>query len=298
MSNRTRVRGFASWSPRSETLVLLAQVRAVLIEYAAYLPLTVRQIFYRLVGAAGYPKSETAYGRLCETLNRARRAGLIRFDAIRDDGTILREPSAWDGAGEMVRAFIANAEGFRLDRQTGQPRRLLFAIEAAGMVPQIERVTAPFGIAVHSSGGFDSLTAKHDLARMLAGWGSAEVLHIGDHDPSGVHLFMSMAEDVRALASEGDIGFARLAVTPEQIEAMGLPTAPAKATDRRAFDGETVQAEAIRPDVLAGIVRQAIESRLDRAAYSAVLAEEETIRTRLMGELVPVLQAMDPDGAE
>ena len=56
------------------------------------LPLTVRQIFYRLVGAHGYDKTEQAYARLGEHLNRARRAGLIEFDAIRDDGITFAEP--------------------------------------------------------------------------------------------------------------------------------------------------------------------------------------------------------------
>ncbi len=70
---RTRPRGFAPWSPQAATLTLLGQVRAVLAEYRDHLPLTIRQIFYRLVGAHGYDKTEQAYGRLCEHLNRARR---------------------------------------------------------------------------------------------------------------------------------------------------------------------------------------------------------------------------------
>lgn len=40
-------------------------------------PLTVRQIFYRLVGTAGYDKAELAYDRLCVHLVKARRAGII-----------------------------------------------------------------------------------------------------------------------------------------------------------------------------------------------------------------------------
>jgi hypothetical protein len=35
----TRVRGLATWRPRSETLGLLDQVRSVLHEYESYLPL-------------------------------------------------------------------------------------------------------------------------------------------------------------------------------------------------------------------------------------------------------------------
>jgi CheY-like chemotaxis protein len=65
---RTRVRGFALWSPHGATLQLLEQVRAVLVEYEDHLPLTIRQIFYRLVGAYNYEKTERAYARLCEYL--------------------------------------------------------------------------------------------------------------------------------------------------------------------------------------------------------------------------------------
>jgi hypothetical protein len=71
---------------------------------------------------------------------------------------------------------------------------------------------------------------------------------------------------------------------------MSLPTAPAKETDRRSFTGETVQAEAIPPDALAGIVRTAIETRLEGAAYAAVLAEEETTRLTLTKRLRPLLR--------
>jgi hypothetical protein len=52
--SRPRARGFAPWSPQPETRALLQQVLAVLREYTEYLPLTLRQIFYRLVGAHGY----------------------------------------------------------------------------------------------------------------------------------------------------------------------------------------------------------------------------------------------------
>jgi glycine/D-amino acid oxidase-like deaminating enzyme len=162
---------------------LLDQCKAVLDEYREHLPLTIRQVFYRLVGSAGYDKAERAYARLCEALNRARRAGRVSFDAVRDDGATLREPSEWESPVEVVEVFVHEARNFRLPRQTGQPRRLLIAVEAAGMVPQVERVAAPFGVPISSGGGFDSLAAKRDLARLLAKWGRAEVLHIGDHDP-------------------------------------------------------------------------------------------------------------------
>jgi|SRR6516162_7766901 hypothetical protein len=99
---------------------LLETVQAVLIEYAAYLPLTIRQIFYRLVGVHEYPKTERAYKNLCELLNRARRArcsDLVKFSAIRDDGIVKREPFHWASAAQFVQSFVKAIDTFRLDRQ-------------------------------------------------------------------------------------------------------------------------------------------------------------------------------------
>lgn len=82
----TRVRGLAPWSPHAKTEELLGKVQHVLQEYENYLPMTGRQIFYRLVGSHGYEKTEKAYKRLLEALNRARRSGRVDFNHLRDDG--------------------------------------------------------------------------------------------------------------------------------------------------------------------------------------------------------------------
>ena len=101
----TRVRGFAPWSPGADTRDVLKLVRLVLIEYADYLPLTVRQIFYRLVGVHDYEKTEQGYKRLGEILNRARRAGLVSFDALRDDGFTRTSELGWHDP-DSVKAAI------------------------------------------------------------------------------------------------------------------------------------------------------------------------------------------------
>ena len=49
-----RPRGFIDWRPQKRTRVLLDAVLEVLAEYAEQLPLTIRQIFYRLVGREGF----------------------------------------------------------------------------------------------------------------------------------------------------------------------------------------------------------------------------------------------------
>jgi hypothetical protein len=283
-----RPRGFiTNWRPRADTLALLDQVQGVLEEYADQLPLTLRQIFYRLVGAHGYEKTERAYDRLGEALNKARRARSIEMDAIRDDGFISQARLSFGSVEAFFDTAIKLAEGLRLERQRGQERRLVLWCEASGMVPQLARVADPFGIEVCSSGGFDSLTDKHRIGKLWADL-TVTVLHIGDHDPSGVHVFSSLAEDIEAFAADygAIVEFVRLAVTPEQAALYALPSAPPKPTDRRRFDGaETWQAEALDPRTLAEIVTAAIEERIDRELYEAVLEEEEEARQDVLSRL-------------
>jgi hypothetical protein len=266
---------------------LLAQVDAVLATYVEQLPLTLRQIFYRLVARFAYEKTERAYKRLGELLNSARRAGRVRMDNIRDDGFVRHRPNAFASVAAFFDAVHQAAEEFRLDRQAGQQRRLVIMCEAAGMAPQLARIADPYGIEVLSSGGFSSLTDTHGLA---AQWRHqvVAVLQIGDHDPSGVHVFSHLAEDVAAFAAEydADVEFVRLAVTLDQAHELGLESAPPKATDRRSFDGdETYQAEALDPLDLARIVNEAITTRLDRAVYEAVLADERDPRQDVISRL-------------
>src|SRR4051794_11686514 len=131
-NGRTRPKGYAGWRPQAKTRVLLEQVNAVLEEYADHLPLSVRQIFYRLVGQHGYEKSERGYERLAEHLVRARRARLIPFEVIRDDGVLTVEhdwyadiKSFWNDTGRRIHEY-------RRDRQAGQPVRVELWCEAAG----------------------------------------------------------------------------------------------------------------------------------------------------------------------
>ena len=145
---RTRPRGFVAWNPRPDSLALVQDVQAALADSAEHLPLTIRQVFYRLVATRGFDKTELAYSRLCETLNRARRAGLIRFAEIRDDGPARYEPASWADAASFLADVQADAQRFRLDRQGGQPVRLWVLCEAGGMAPMLARVANPFGVPV------------------------------------------------------------------------------------------------------------------------------------------------------
>ena len=132
----------------------------MLAEYRQYWPLTCRQIFYRMVGAYGYDKSEAAYGRLCNHLANARRGLLIPFDAIRDDGVTTYRRDHFDDRDDFLRHVRGMGRRYTRNKLAGQELHIEVWCEAAGMLPQIDDVSAPFSVRAYSSGGFDSLTAK------------------------------------------------------------------------------------------------------------------------------------------
>jgi hypothetical protein len=272
-----RAKGFAPWKPQKRTEPLLADIAAVLDEYREYLPLTVRQVFYRLVGK-GHPKTENFYATVQEVCNRARRSE--EYYATHDE-----LPNYYQ------RSWHAD-----------QPAYVQVLCEAAGMVPMLERAVSRYRVTVASSSGFDSLTVKHDLYReALQRYEDYEqetvLLHLGDHDPSGVSLFESLAEDLDAFgADEGEDGLIevrRVALTPEQIRTLGIATTPdeikptdsrSKAFIERGLD-PAAQLEAIPPDTLSGLVRQAVETALDLDILAASQAQEQQQRRQVQEKL-------------
>jgi hypothetical protein len=284
----TRVRGFAPWSPRPHVVELLDTVQGILREYRAQLPMTNRQIFYRLVGAHGYDKTEQAYARLCEYLNRARRASIIPFSSIRDDGTDSLGGPGWNSPAQFWSSVRYTAEGYAHNETDGQPFYCELWVEAGGMLPQAAAVANPYGITSYTAGGFNGLTDKYETAERLARQDKPVIIfHVGDYDPSGCAIIDSLASDVGAFVGElnrwQEIDWRRIAVTPGQIARFRLPTAPQKRTDVRGEQmPDTVQAEALPPDVLAAEIDSAISEVIDQDALEAArdLGDEE--RTQVL----------------
>lgn len=297
-TRRNRPRGYiTAYNPRPDTLRLLQAVESVLDEYREHWPLTVRQVFYRLVGAHGFDKTETAYKGLCHHLANARRGGAIPFDAIRDDGVMTMTLERYADADEFLIEQRARARRYRRDLMAAQPLHIEVWCEAAGMIQQLAAVAHRYSVPVYSSSGFDSLTAKKRMADRICAIGKpAVILHLGDHDPSGASIFESVAADVEAFVAADrphglvSVRFERVALTSEQVARYGLPTAPAKATDSRskAWAGETCQLEALSPSQIARILDDAILLLLDtdKLADSEVAEERERENlTRLLLEV-------------
>jgi hypothetical protein len=297
------------WAPTAAVAEIVRQVRQILVEYSGYGPMTVRQIFYRLVGQYDYPKDERAYKRLGEALVKARRAQLIPFHSIRDDGTIVHGAGGDNGRSEVwdyLQSIVGQPQSYlRLDRNTGQPHHIELWCEAAGMAPMLSQMVRYRDVSVYSTGGFSSVTVTYEIAqRVISRDKPTYFLHVGDFDPSGESIFTSMSQDVGAFvigefggtwnANTGEVSSLnddkeclfipqRVALTEAQVEEYDLPTAPAKQSDSRSANwyGETTQAEAMPPTLLEEVVKGAIDDLTDQDALDDLREREREDKERL-----------------
>jgi len=191
-------------------------------------------------------------------------------------------------------------EGYTRNKMAGQDLHIEVWCEAAGMLSQLHRVARPFSVPAYSSGGFDSLTSKKELADRICEIGKRTVvLHLGDFDPSGVCMFDNVAEDVAAFVMEDrpngfvTVQFERVSLTAEQVKAHDLETAPAKESDSRSqsWTGGTCQLEALPPDVIADILKAAIERHIDHDQLAFDQTEQRRDRILISG----LLPAPDDD---
>jgi hypothetical protein len=147
-ADKGRPKGYAAWNPQKRTKAIMAAVQEILDEYRSELPLTARQIFYRLVGAYGYPKTESAYESLTNWLVRARRSRMIPFDSICDDGASVMKGRYYMGEEDFYGYIQDEAKGYERDKLANQKRDIRVYVESAGMMPQLSRVAQRYSVPV------------------------------------------------------------------------------------------------------------------------------------------------------
>ena len=97
----TADRGYITWRPIARISAKLDAVQDVLATYHDHLPMTVRQIFYVLVARLVIQKTALEYRNLAYVLRKARRARIIPFEAIHDQGSTLPRAS-WAGPTRAI----------------------------------------------------------------------------------------------------------------------------------------------------------------------------------------------------
>lgn len=319
-------RGYNHYNPRGDNLHWLRRAQEVVEDYRASWPLTVRQVFYRMVASHNFPKREADYKNLVGIIAKARRASMlstdngIPFEAIRDDRGRAQDPFYYDSPADFVEHVEGWAKAYRQDRWYGQEQQVELWCEAAGMLPIVAGIAAPYSLRVSSGGGYDSATAKNKLAvrvsqRFMETGQKTLVLHVGDFDPSGENLYDVLREDVAWMIAqrcwshtkgyitsvyEDIFDIERVALTGRQVIDRGIITAPPKPSDSRMVawldnnnhivaelgtDEIAAQLEALEPPDLIDLFQDVIRDNLDEDTYNLVLADELSTRNELVGQV-------------
>lgn len=243
----------------------IASIRERIYEtLAADHPMTIRQLFYRLVVGEVINKLESEYKQTVVRLTAEMRlSGEIPFGWIADNTRWMRKPRTHSSIEEAMRESI---ESFRRSVWDEQDTYVEIWLEKDALAGVLYDVTAAWDVPLMVTRGFPSLSFVYEAAEAIRDAGRPVYLYyFGDHDPSGICIDQTLERRLREFAPEADITFTRLAVLPGQIELMGLPTRPTKSSDSRSrnFDGESVEVDAIEPRTLRQIAEDCITHHID-----------------------------------
>ncbi len=245
-------------------------------------PMTVRQVFYRLVSLGTIEKTEAEYkGTVIRLLGQMRLAKELPFDWIADNTRWMRKPDTYSGLNQALRE---TARFYRRALWDNQSVYVEVWLEKDALAGVLYEETAVYDVPLMVTRGYASLSYLYTAAEAIAEQDKPAFLYyFGDFDPSGVDIPRNIEQRLREFAPEAEIHFECVAVTPEQIRDWELPARPTKKTDTRSgkFDGASVEVDAIQPSMLRKLVRDRIAEHIDRKALKVLQVAEKSEREYL-----------------
>jgi hypothetical protein len=228
------------------------------------------------------PKTEPGYSVVQRQALKMRRVGELPYGWITDGSRLRLKPRTFFNA----QAALENtAKMYRRDLWINQEMHVEVWTEKDAIRGVVSPVTAEYDVPLMISRGFSSETFLYETAEDINAEGNPAVIYqLGDHDPSGVAAWDDIQRKLRDFVEDDiDVTFERIAVTPEQIVELALPTRPTKQSDTRAktFVGDAVEVDAIPSSTLRGLVRSAIEQWIDDGLLSLTKIAEDSERTIL-----------------
>lgn len=296
---------------------VIAQANEIIAEYQQQgFELTLRQLYYQFVARGMIPNRQQEYKRLGDIVQLGRMAGQIDWYAIVDRTRFERGNSHWDSPAEIIRA---SARQFRYDLWEDQPERVAVWIEKDALVGVIEGVCRRWDVPYFSCRGYVSSSEMWSAAQRYGRWLAAgqkvTILHLGDHDPSGVDMTndirrrlldftvgdiyhnareagMSVVDADDYLARRfkeetAEIQVKRIALTMDQIEEFNPPPNPAKLSDSRArayveaYGSESWELDALDPATLDALIEEEVSAIVDPGVFELSQGRQEAARVRL-----------------
>ncbi len=273
------------------SLALIAQMVVIVDDYIDQgYRLTVRQLYYQLVARAVVENTEKSYKRITGLVNDAKLAGLMDWEAIEDRTREFIRRTRWQSPQDILRA---SSESFHMDMWHGQPRRAFVIVEKEALAGVLERACHALDTPLLAARGYPSGTvlrefAVGDVQEALNGGQAVTIIHLGDHDPSGIDMTRDLDERLRLFAEDDSVEIDRIALTRRQIKDQKPPPNPAKTTDSRfkayriEHGSESWELDALKPEYLDRLVRSRIQDCIeDQDAWDAMVEKVDRLRTKI-----------------
>jgi hypothetical protein len=275
---------FVEKSFQPKTLAVIAQANAICAEYASQgLNMTLRQLYYQFVARGLIRNKQSEYDRLGSIVNDARLAGLLDWTYIVDLTRELDTLPHWNSGAEAQKSI---AEWYLFDKWAMQDHRIEVWIEKEALAGVIQPICRELDVPFFAVRGYNSQSAAYQAALRVVKHKKAGqsplILHLGDHDPSGIDMTRDNTERFEIMGQSVEVR--RLALNMDQVEQYDPPPNPAKMTDSRVgsyierFGYESWELDALEPTVLADLIRNAVEDVRDDALWQEAIELEEEHR--------------------
>ena len=258
------------------------------IDYAhEHCPVTVRGLYYQaeVAGVPGIDKTECGYNKTQIQVLKLRRAGRMPYFQIADATRYMRRPRTFDGWQD---ALESTARLYRKSLWAGSDYEVEIWLEKSALAGVVQPVTFDYDVPLMPTGGYSSETFAFEAVDDLRDTGKTLVIYsLYDFDRSGKDAERSLQEKVERFGRDFGVPviFNALGLTVEQVEALNLPTRPHKRNtpaDRAWPHDFACELDAIPPDTLRQMVRQAIERHLPASQLEALKQVEQAERDTLM----------------
>ncbi|MET8823857.1 hypothetical protein [Streptomyces rochei] len=234
--------------------------------------LTLRQLYYQFVARDLLPNKQSEYNRLGGIINNARLAGEMDWDYIVDRTRNLRDLAHWDSPSQIIDAVAAQ---YRTHRWANQPHRVEVWVEKDALIGVIAKAAEAEDVPYFSCRGYTSQSELWGAAQRMIRYEKAGqkpvVIHLGDHDPSGVDMTRDIADRMALFGAH--VTVERIALNMDQVRQYGPPPNPAKLTDTRAgayirrHGRSSWELDALDPSTLDRLIRAAIERHRDQEQW-------------------------------
>lgn len=285
------------FNPRHAEKIRLAN--AIIEEYVAQgFDLTLRQLYYQMVSRDYIANNIQEYNNLGDIITAARLAGLIDWNHIVDRTRHLQKQTDWQKPENIIKA---SEHSFHISRWRDQDYQPEVWIEKNALIGVIEPICNELDVPYFACIGYTSQTeiwqAAQRLRRYIESGKTPVILHLGDHDPSGIDMTRDIRDRI-SLIMETDMALrrkrfrglevSRIALNMDQINQYNPPPNPVKLSDGRAkvymreYGYESWELDALSPTVIHDLIRTEVAQYIDPYKWADVEREEDDGRYSLM----------------